>query len=212
MNNWRDGLKRPYKDVANIFARYWRAYGGWHALFTSPYLHMAILVSLVLRHSWLETAWWETASSVIPNIIGFTLAGFTIWLGFGNEQFQHILSQKRAHKEFSNYIVVSATFVHFILVGAMSLLAALFAKATAFCLPADNPLNPIMPYLAPIGHFIGYTFFTYALMTAIAATMGVFRLAFMFDRIRQRKPRAHEGTVDAANRDNTDTSESGVET
>lgn len=182
--NLPERLIQPYRDVGGLFGRYWQAYGGYSALLFSPYLHVASVLTGLLWPAWAAHKWWETTLQVVPSILGFTLAGFTIWLGFGDEKFQRLLAKRPKGKNTSAYIGVSAAFVHFILVQLLAVVAALIGEATDFPLSANSPLRQMMTILAPIGHFFGYLLFVYSLMTALAATLGVFRTAGWFERTR----------------------------
>ncbi|WP_301278524.1 hypothetical protein [Dechloromonas sp.] len=101
------GVKKSYAGVGGIFARYWRAYGGSRALFSSPYLHVSILLAGAMYPFWLRESWWDTALSTLPNVLGFTLAGFTIWLGFGDEKFRALISRAKPDRE-SPFILKTA--------------------------------------------------------------------------------------------------------
>lgn len=181
-----DRVTQPYRDVGNLFSRYWQAYGGYSALLFSPYLHVAAILTGLLWPVWAAHKWWETTLQVVPSILGFTLAGFTIWLGFGDEKFQRLLAKRPRGRNTSAYIGVSAAFVHFIVVQLLAVVAALIGEATDFPLSATNRLRPMMTILAPMGHFFGYLLFVYSLMTALAATLGVFRTAGWFERTRRQ--------------------------
>jgi hypothetical protein len=136
----------------------------------------------------LTEPWWETSLSVLPNVLGFTLAGFTIWLGFGDEGFRRRLSASpKAVGQPSAFMGVSASFVHFVVVQISALLAAVWAKAMNFCLAPGHWLEPAMDWLASIGHAIGFLLFVYALTAALAATLGVFRAASWYDHHRRQQ-------------------------
>lgn len=181
----------PYQGVAKIFKRYWRAYGGLGALCASPYVHFSVVLTALLRHLWISGEWWSDVLQVVPSILGFTLAGFTIWLGFGDDRFQQLITKWKPGRESSPYLGISAGFVHFIVVQLLAVLAALIGKATDFALACDDPLRPLALFAAPWGHAVGFFLFIYSLMTALAATMGVFRTASMFEQERRnrREPR-----------------------
>lgn len=178
------GVKTSYSGVAGIFSRYWRAYGGTKALACSPYLHLSIILAAAMFPFWLRQAWWDTALSTLPNVLGFTLAGFTIWLGFGDDKFRALISRAKPDKE-SPFMGVSAGFAHFVIVQILALLAALWAKAMDFPLPEDCWLRSRILYLAIPGQFIGFLLFIYALMSALAATLGVLRAASWYDMHRR---------------------------
>lgn len=182
---WR-GLRRSYSGVWNVLRRYWGAYGGTRALFLSFYFHASIVLTILLSHFWRTEPWWETALSVLPNVLGFTLAGFTIWLGFGDESFrQRMSAPPRGNGQTSAFMGVSAAFVHFVIVQIGALLAAVWAKAMNFPLPQGHSLRPIIEWAAPVGHAFGFLLFVYALMAALAAALGVFRAASWYDGHRR---------------------------
>src|SRR3989338_3388099 len=188
-------IKKAYIGVFDIIGRYWRDYGSWSALVFSPFFHIAILFTIFLSHFWLEEAWWDVALSVLPNIIGFALGGYAIWLGFGDEQFRRLISEREDNDETSPYLQVSAAFAHFIIVQLVALCSALIAKATNFPLTADHWISNFLrsqdvtasymhESIAPIFYGIGFLLFVYALMTAVAATLAVLRVASWFDKYR----------------------------
>lgn len=193
-----DKLTGPYRNVGDIFRRYWRAYGGIDGVLYSPYAHAAAILTAVLSPYWLKYKWWETTLSVVPSILGFTLAGFTIWLGFGDDRFQQTIATRRPGRDSSPYIGVSAGFVHFILVQLIALIAGLIGKATDFVSSCGYSMCLFIPWLAPIGHSLGFFLFVYSLTTALAATMGVFRTASWFEMDRQNRAKA-TGNNAAAN-------------
>jgi hypothetical protein len=174
-------LKASYAGVAKIIARYWQAYGGTRALVLSPYLHFSLILTVAMFPFWLWQPWWDTVISSLPNILGFTLAGFTIWLGFGDEKFRTLISRAKPTEE-SPFMGVSAGFAHFVIIQISSLLTALWAKAMSFSLPPACWLTKYMPYASFVGNFIGFLIFIYALLSALAATMGVLRAASWYDK------------------------------
>lgn len=176
-----EGIKNSYAGVGGIFARYWRAYGGSRALFSSPYLHVSALLAGAMSPFWLRESWWETALSTLPNVLGFTLAGFTIWLGFGDEKFRALISRAKPDRE-SPFMGVSAGFAHFVVVQILALMAALWAKAMNFPLPSNCWLYDHIGFIAIPGQFVGFLLFIYALMSALAATLGVLRAASWYDQ------------------------------
>ena len=177
----RKALQKSYSGVGSILGRYWRSYGGAQALLVSPYLHISLVLSLAMFPFWLSEPWWETALSTLPNVLGFTLAGFTIWLGFGDEKFRVRISKAKPDKA-SAFMGVGAAFAHFVVVQLLALIGALWAKAMDFPLPNELGLSALFRFFVHLGHFLGFALFVYALMSALAATLGVFRAASWYDR------------------------------
>lgn len=191
-------IRQAYDGVFTILRRYWHEYGGWRALIYSPYFHVAVLLTFLLAHYWQNEPWWDVALSVLPNIIGFALGGYAIWLGFGDEEFRHRISERPADGGASPYMQVSAAFAHFVIVQLLALIGALIAKANSFdltncqwlgqVLVANNlPLTFIEERIAPWFWGLGFMLFVYGLMTAIAATLAVFRVAYWFEHDRNNR-------------------------
>jgi len=172
-----------YQDVAEIFACFWQAYGGWRALIKSPYLHLAVLVTGITYKFWSQPLWWEQVISVIPSLLGFTLGGFAIFIGLGDGKFRALLA--KPDKDNSNepdlYIELCSSFVHFILIQVLSLIAALLAKSWWFYSPWSNLFQQILPILNLLGGAIGYGLFLYAITSILAATMHIFRIATWYE-------------------------------
>jgi hypothetical protein len=161
----------PYKYVRESISRYWKIYGGWHALLCSPYFHLSIIISLICYPIWSTDhegwAWFNLCISVMPNLIGFTLGGYAMLLAFGNEKFRSLLAGSDDSGDASPFMKVNATFIHFILMQILSLLIALIELAWSI--------------KVGVFAFIGFTIFLYALLTGIAAAFAILRLAGWFD-------------------------------
>jgi hypothetical protein len=180
-----------YKGVFDIFSRYWKAYGGIGSLLRSFYLHMAIILLILTTYTWFSpicnagacTAWWDQSLSILPNLLGFTLGGFAIFVGFGDEKFRALLAQPEQNDSIPTiYVELCATFVHFIVVQILALTIAVVAKSWWFYTPFIDPIRVYLPALNAVAGAFGYGFFLYALMSVLAATMHVFRIASMYSK------------------------------
>lgn len=176
-----------YKGVAEVFRRYWSAYGGSSALLKSPYLHLAVVLLVLTFHTWSQNYWWEQVISVLPNLLGFTLGGFAMFLGFGDEKFRQLLAEPddEDSEKPSLYVSLCATFVHFITVQVIALLGALLAKSWWFYFPWPENTRSILPWLNLAGGAVGYGLFLYAVTSVLAATMHVFRIATWYEMHKQ---------------------------
>lgn len=169
--------------MINIFKRYWLAYGGFKALHTSPYLHMALMLTFLLWPHWaVEGAeWWQHPLQIMPSMLGFSLGGFAIWMALGSDAFRTLISGASERSPVSPYMSLCSAFVHFILVQMLSLIAALIADAYQIvsfgCLSEAEYYSEVMC----VFRFFGYWLFMYALTTGIAATMQVFRTSSWYD-------------------------------
>lgn len=176
---------------SNIVAVYWRSYGGFKALFSSPYLRAAFILSLMLYPQWSQPNWWDLVLSIMPNLLGFSLGGFAMWIAIGDDDFRKLISGEVGDNEPSPYMEVNAAFVHFVILQMLALFCALFAKAYYFPLPPDHFILALLGdnfyILCLIGNFLGYMIFIYALLSAVAATLALLHVTSWYDLDQTKK-------------------------
>ncbi|MGX1112019.1 hypothetical protein ACSSVW_001408 [Pseudoalteromonas sp. MBR-15] len=199
--------KGQYTGVRKLFARYWVAYGGFKSIVGSPYMHASLFITLISSGIWLEYDWVEIPISVLPNIIGFSLGGYAIWLALGDDKFRASISGKTKDGRESPFIVVNATFVHFIVLQILALVAALIGKSQPIYnspLFIQRFLLDLAPWLFEVSQiisiacsFIGYFLFIYAIFSALAATMAIFRIAGWLEvyHVKQAKSNSVQSTA-----------------
>lgn len=181
-------VMQQYKGTCSLIRLYWRTYGGWGALLRSPFFHLAVLLTLALTPIWWGQSWWTHSLSIVPAILGFSIAAFTLILGVGDEGFRRELGFQRTPGKASTLTNTSASLFHFIAVQILALIAALLASShpVAFVLSAIGepfPAGKFGTLLFLLGKFLhatGFFLLCYALLTAAAATMSIFRLATIF--------------------------------
>jgi hypothetical protein len=165
-----------------IFGRFWRAYGGWPAIFQSRYLYAAVLLTPFCWGSWSSPLWWDTVISVLPNLLGFTLGGFAIFVGFGDERFKASLAEPEGDADTPTvYRELCATFVHFILVQVLALLVAILSKGMWFPINLPSGMVDTILALNVVWGAICYAVFLYALTSVVAIGLHVFRIATMYE-------------------------------
>jgi hypothetical protein len=131
---------------------------------------------------WAEANWWADVLSALPNLLGFSLAGFAIFIGFGDERFRSILAQPEGNAaQPTIYVSLCATFVHFIIIQIFALIFAIVAKSWWFYAPWIDPVREFLPKMNLVAGCLGYGLFLYALTSVLAATMHVFRIASMYE-------------------------------
>lgn len=153
------------------FTIYWKAYGGKRALLSSRYLHMALILAIVVclyRLGDQDWNWPSMVLSAIPNMLGFSLGGYAMLIGFGDRKFLKALKGQENDGTPSVYMNVSGAFVHFIVIQVVALLYAVLIIS----------FN-IKHFIA---NFIGMTFFFYAICTILAATFAVLNFASWYDK------------------------------
>ncbi len=200
-------LTGEYKGVATTWAHYWRTYGGPSALATSPYFHLAFVLTAMSFGKWCYRNWWDTVIDVLPNVLGFTLGGYAILVGFGDDKFRKLLIARPSTKvsnsaNESPYMRVSATFVHFLAVQTSALIVALLASSLEEglkpCRVETTGVEPVRALELALS-FGGYLLFMYSLTLVLAATLHVFRMGKWYDqRVRAELERQqHEKAVAA---------------
>lgn len=140
------------KESTSALARYWKIYGGAGAIFKSCYFWSALFMTMILYPSWSHKGWWNDILSLMPNLLGFSLGGFAMWIAIGDEAFKKIITgdeiNEKGDVESSPYMSVNATFVHFILLQLLTIITALITKAYSSIL-IDNAF---MYYYIGIGY------------------------------------------------------------
>lgn len=198
-------LKRivePYQGLLGLFAVYWKSYGGLVGIVSSPFFHASLLLLMITAGIWTAENWWATVTSILPNVLGFTLGGYAIWLAWGDEEFKKLISGKKAildgngghveQSQASPYMEVSATFAHFVMVQLLALLAAIVAQGLNFCPSEDSWIRSVfsrdaLAVVRMLGWGVGFWLFLYALMTALAAAMAIFRITHWYDAHQTKK-------------------------
>ncbi|UMR31992.1 hypothetical protein MJ904_07395 [Massilia sp. MB5] len=155
-----------YHDLFEIVGRYWRAYGGFHELLRSPYTHFALLLTALCSGYWISSPWANDAVSVLPNLLGFGVTGYAIWIGWGDEKLRELLIDLEHDGKGSFYVQISAIFAHFGLVQVLALLLSFLSKALDYELNPKSGLAHALSwvglppysfaYLKPLGSGIGF--------------------------------------------------------
>lgn len=203
-----EGNKKK-KKMMSLFLRYWKGKGGWKSICKSYYLYLAIGLFLLTCHSWVDnSSWFESPLKLLPNLLGFGLAGYAIWIGYGDEKFREVLCNTRTEYGVSAYIAVSATFLHFAVIQIIALVFAIVAEALYFSVDASSCLgvflvknNLPVDYFSKFNNFggaIGWFFYMYAILVVLETVITIFRLATWLDKRYQKKPNEQQGVVDKA--------------
>lgn len=174
-----------YHSVGKLVARYWAIYGGWNAVWRSPYFQVSIALAALTCGFWSRGEWWTQVVDVLPNLLGFTLGGFAVFLGFGDAKFLALISGKDEEEgnQESPYMSFSATFLHFVLLQVVALLwAILNAAMHSFSFAWLAPISPLIGALSVLAGAVGYWLFLYSILAAAAAAFAVFRVAGIFDQ------------------------------
>lgn len=159
-----------WKKTAEIFKIYWALYGGRDALTHSPYLHVAIFISIIRYKSWShlskdnQYSWTQTTIDIIPSMLGFSMGGMAIMLAFSGERnLLKIISQDG--KPDSLFAKIIASFFHFIFMQTIAILVALITQDYAFLILS----------------FLGHTIFIYAILLGLATAGQILNISRVFN-------------------------------
>jgi hypothetical protein len=114
---------------------YWRVYGGWRAIFRSPYFIIAAATTALCWQFWgIESVgtgfkWPAIAQSTIPSILGYSFAAMAILLTLNSGTLLREISQS-TNDETSLLMDLMASFFHFILVKVLALILSIITVAT----------------------------------------------------------------------------------
>ncbi len=177
------------KESTSALARYWKVYGGAEAIFKSRYFWCAFVMTVILYPSWSHQGWWNDILSLMPNLLGFSLGGFAMWIAIGDEAFKKIITgdevDKNGEVEYSPYMSVNATFVHFILLQLLTIITALLTKAYASVLINNGffyfYLGIGYKYILLTLSFFAYFIFMYSIFSALAAVLAIFRVSSWYN-------------------------------
>lgn len=195
----------------HIVLRYWHAYGGIWGIAKSPSFLAAIALTYFLKRSWLPDpclaappAWTDSALSVLPNLLGFSLGGYLMWLGVGSESFRTWLHRSKREDGTTVYVQVSAIFLHFVCMQLIALLSAFIGKHF-WGLPSENIARAMtfigatdkffQEWISPAGNCLGFFLFVYAMLVTFETAFGVFRISSWQDFHSRTAPKKRSGTV-----------------
>jgi hypothetical protein len=171
------------KSSSPALPSYWRAYGGTKALLASPFPYLAGASTALSYPFWIKDGWWTVVTTVLPCILGFTIAAFTLVLGLGGSVFRRQLHRKNSRTGVPLYLKISAIFAHQIIAQTTAVLCALVLSAVwMFPAPTDPDLIKLNLYAMRIGWGFGYFLFMYSIFLVFAGAMNIYTLARMIQR------------------------------
>ena len=192
-----------YAGMLEDLRDYFRRYGGVKALLTSPYTLVATFVTVVCWGSWRSANWPDLALSVLPALLGFTLAAYALLLAFGDERFRAFLAEQQAEAtgtavpEDNALLGISAIFLHFIVVQVVAILLAIVAISHPLSAFGGRAAahNGVLHALRNVYAFLGFYSFVLSLALALAAGLDIFhatRWYVLFKAVDVKNRRAQE--------------------
>ncbi|AXQ98003.1 hypothetical protein [Pseudoalteromonas piscicida] len=172
-------------EAENILIRYWTNYGGIKSLLKSAYFWSALVLCILLWPSWTQHGWWNGVLEYVPNLLGFSLGGFALWMAIGDDRFRTLLAEKDEDEEVTIFCDVNTVFVHFIVLQVIAIVLALLNKAYA-----GFYLYHLIPWCKEVVYaiwFISYFFFTYSITATLAAVFSLYRVTNWYEMFTNSK-------------------------
>lgn len=170
----------------------WENMGGAAALWKSFDFRFALAISLICWPAWLEPDWWENTISVLPSLLGFTLGGFAIFLGFGSDQFKELIAREDETK--SEYLSVSSAFLFIVSVQVVGLIYAIICES--LWVPAPDWLSFVSPFLThitPGAWFVGYFLYIFGIVLSLRAAIRIFRVSRWYNSFLVNNSKDQDG-------------------
>jgi hypothetical protein len=161
---------RPWKNQIRAFRKYWKLYGGWAALATSPFFQASITLGFIVpyfAHIKIDLA--PYAISIVPNLLGFSVGSMAILLAFSSSTIFTLIAEEGA--ENSLFLNMVANFVHFIVVQAICLCLALVSSFVTKFVPLRFSVNVML---------------FYAIFTAVSTGMQLFNVAHIYNASEEK--------------------------
>ena len=187
MSDLRDHTKRQFRAFRNIIRRYFTAYGGFSAVFTSPLFIFSFVLSAVSYRKWVVDNWSDSTLSILPNLLGFSLGAYSIIFSILTHRMRMAIKSAKNGAGNSYFDEINSAFFHFIFVQVLAILWAFIYRGSlladlAFAIrPHCSYIWAAYRVLAAAGGFVGYTMLLYAVALVIASAVAVYRLASIAD-------------------------------
>lgn len=159
--------------------------------------YLALAVWVMATPTWISPKWHEQVISILPNLLGFTLGGFAIFLGFGSDDFKRAIARK--DEDSSPYLSVNAAFMLFVCFQLAALLVAIISNSLWSIAAPDwaAPWTDCIKIASKVGGGFGYFLFCYSLALVLRAAVRIFRLGRWYNAYLhphgQRSDEAVEG-------------------
>ncbi len=196
-----------YKSAFNSMKKYVNIYGGTKSILFSPYFLISILITAACRSMYFKPGWWELPKMILPSMIGFSIASFSLWISMLSSGLQKIFS--RTPRTIQVASSINSTFFHFIFIQILALIFAIAAESYPIATFAKFHPNIIpiwiKPYLYIQWHnitvafyFISFWLFIYALTLCMASIIALFEIAQIWQGFSLRQLTIHQSTKKTA--------------
>ena len=126
-------LFEAYSNLFKELNKLWLVYGRRKAIFTSPFLHISLFISLliILFTDSTTYTWYGTCIACLPSILGMSITGYALILNLGSDKFRDVIrGESDSWKDKpSPFMVASSSFAYFLVIQATTLIFAIVCSA-----------------------------------------------------------------------------------
>ena len=189
------------------FPDYLDEYGGINSVVKSSYFWAATLTTVLASRYFLAPKWWDVVLSVVPGLVGFSIAGVAIFISLGNDGLRSVFAGRRPsdpETKSSPFMKFMAMFTHFIIVQLLALVFAFLAKsfydasAPPYAILTDISDNLKAPFW-----LISGLLFLYSIFLSMSLALEIYRLARMIDQFQTVQNKKNSDGARQAPRDHT---------
>jgi hypothetical protein len=178
-----------------LFREYWSLYGGVREISRSAYFRFAFLIFIATFGLWGKPGWWADVLSILPGLMGISLAAFTLFLSAGSESFRQNIAgdvpnegivDQPAGEEVpeveaaSPFVRTAVVFLHFLVIQFIALILAICAKSF-YAVKAPEWFVSINYFASLFLWGLSFLVFIYALSVVLAASFAVYEIVRWFD-------------------------------
>lgn len=181
-------MKKQFKGFYLSIARYFRYYGGWSSLLSSPLFLFSLLVTFLSYDNWINPIWVSKSETLIPSLLGFSLGTYAILFSLMTGRLKNALKKaKRKDTDISYLDEINATFFHFIFVQVICLTWTILFNGISLleiCEWVGIEKSYVIDthfWLRRIASFIGLFLVVYSIVLTLASALMVFRIASITD-------------------------------
>lgn len=189
---------KQYGGLAVAIRTYWKDYGGWHDVIQSPIFHASILSAVAAHKDWISIDWRPLTISMMPTILGFSLAAYAITFSLMGSKLHSALARATDTAGKPLAFTTNATFFHNVFIQSLSLSFAviskghLFSDLTTYFIEDSKLRNTLIKVEIETGSFIGCLLLSYAVLLLFSSGLAMFRLGRLTPITVQQAPPAND--------------------
>ena len=131
-------------------------------------------LSVLLFPWWLTADWPDLLLSVLPNILGFTIGSFAIFLGVGSDTFRRAILGRSEQK--SPYLRLSGLFVFSIAIQLLGIILAIIAKGFYKINTPVLIAGRAFDILQALASFLSVLIFCWGIIITLRVALRIFRV------------------------------------